>query len=73
VKIPAAWLIEQAGFHKGYRSGNVGISTKHSLALVNLGGASAAEMISLKDKIQHAVMQKFDILLQPEPVFVGFE
>ena len=73
VKIPAAWLIEQSGFHKGFRLGNAGISTKHSLALVNLGGASSAEMISLKDKIQHSVVQKFDILLQPEPVFVGFE
>ena len=73
VKIPAAWLIEQSGFHKGYRSGNAGISTKHSLALVNFGGASASEIIFLKEKIQHAVMQKFDILLQPEPVFVGFE
>jgi UDP-N-acetylmuramate dehydrogenase len=73
VKIPAAWLIENSGFHKGYRLGNAGISTNHSLALVNLGGASAAEIISLKEKIQHAVTQKFDILLQPEPVFVGFE
>jgi len=73
IKIPAAWLIERSGFHKGYRSGNAGISTKHSLALVNFGAASASEIISLKEKIQHAVMQKFDILLMPEPVFVGFE
>ena len=73
VKIPAAWLIEQSGFYKGYGLGNAGISTRHSLALVNLGGASSAEMITLKEKIQHAVMQKFDILLQPEPIFVGFD
>jgi UDP-N-acetylmuramate dehydrogenase len=73
VKIPAAWLIEHSGFYKGYRSGNAGISTKHSLALVNFGAASASEIIDLKEKIQHAVMEKFDILLVPEPVFVGFE
>jgi UDP-N-acetylmuramate dehydrogenase len=73
VKVPAAWLIERSGFHKGFRSGNAGISTNHSLALVNLGGASAAEIVDLKEKIQGGVQQKFGILLQPEPVFVGFE
>lgn len=73
VKIPAAWLIEQSGFHKGYRSGNAGISTNHSLAIVNLGNASAAEIVGLKEKIQSGVEQKFDILLQPEPVLVGFD
>ena len=73
VKIPAAWLIERAGFQKGFRLGNAGISTKHSLALVNLGGATAAEIIALKEKIQSRVREKFDILLQPEPIFVGFE
>ena len=72
-KIPAAWLIEQSGFSKGYRMGRAGISTKHSLALVNFGGASATEIIDLKDKIQSVVAEKFDILLQPEPVFVGFD
>ncbi|MEO8042860.1 MAG: UDP-N-acetylmuramate dehydrogenase [Acidobacteriota bacterium] len=73
IKVPAAWLIERAGFHKGFRSGKAGISTNHSLALVNLGGATAAEIVALKEKIQDGVRQKFDILLQPEPVFVGFE
>jgi UDP-N-acetylmuramate dehydrogenase len=73
VKVPAAWLIEQSGFHKGYESGRAGISTKHSLAIVNRGGATSADIISLEEKIQHAVVQKFDILLQPEPVFVGFD
>ncbi len=73
VKIPAAWLIERSGFQKGYRLGKAGISTKHSLALVNLGGATAAEIIALKEKIQDGVRGKFDILLQPEPIFVGFE
>ncbi len=72
-KIPAAWLVEQAGFLKGYRQGRVGISRKHALALVNLGGATAAEVIALKDQIQRAVADQFDVELHPEPVFVGFE
>lgn len=73
VKVPAAWLIEQAGFSKGYRLGNVGISANHSLALVNLGGGTAREILALKEKIEAAVNEKFDILLQREPVFLGFE
>jgi UDP-N-acetylmuramate dehydrogenase len=72
VKIPAAWLIERSGFRKGYRLGNAGISTNHSLALVNLGQATAADIVALKDKIQDGVAEKFGIILQPEPVFVGF-
>ncbi len=72
VKIPAAWLIENAGFYKGFKLGNVGISTNHSLALVNLGGGTAEEILALKDKIQAEVKGKFGISLQPEPIFVGF-
>ena len=72
VKIPAAWLIENAGFNKGFALNNAGISTKHTLALINRGGATAAEMIALKEKIQAAVAAKFGIELHPEPVFVGF-
>lgn len=72
VKIPAAWLIEQAGFQKGYRLGNAGISANHSLALVNFGGAAAAEIVELKNVIQAAIKHKFGIELQPEPIFVGF-
>ena len=72
VKIAAAWLIENAGFAKGFRLGNAGISTRHSLALVNFGGASAAEIIALKDLIQSRVSERFGIALEPEPVFVGF-
>ena len=53
--------------------GNAGISTKHTLALVNRGGASADELLALKEQIQKAVADKFGILLQPEPVFVGFD
>ena len=73
VKIPAAWLMEHSGFEKGFRLGNAGISTKHTLALVNLGGASAAELILLKDAIQKRVEENFGIRLIPEPVFVGFD
>ena len=73
VKLPAAWLIEQAGFSKGFRLGNVGISANHSLALVNLGGGTASDILALKEKIEAAVQEKFDILLQHEPVFLGFD
>jgi UDP-N-acetylmuramate dehydrogenase len=73
VKIPAAWLIERSGFGKGFRLGNAGISSNHSLALINAGGATAAEIVALKEKIQDGVRKKFDILLLPEPVFVGFD
>jgi UDP-N-acetylmuramate dehydrogenase len=72
VKIPAAWLIERSGFAKGYEHGNAGISTNHTLAIINRGAATADEILSLKSDIQSAVESKFDIFLQPEPVFVGF-
>jgi UDP-N-acetylmuramate dehydrogenase len=71
-KISAAWLIEQAGFSKGYSRGAAGISTKHTLAIVNRGAAKAADIIALKDEIQRAVADQFGIDLQPEPVFLGF-
>jgi UDP-N-acetylmuramate dehydrogenase len=51
--------------------GNTGISTNHTLAIVNRGGASAGEIIELKKQIQDAVSQKFNIQLVPEPIFVG--
>jgi UDP-N-acetylmuramate dehydrogenase len=73
VKVPAAWLVEQAGFAKGTARGNVAISRKHALAIVNRGGATAADVIGLKNEIQDAVESKFGIKLQPEPVFVGSE
>ncbi len=72
VKLPAAWLIERSGFHKGYTSGNVGISEKHSLAIINKGGATADEVIGLMTAIRDAVKEKFGIDLHPEPVLVGF-
>jgi UDP-N-acetylmuramate dehydrogenase len=72
VKIPAAWLIEQAGFLRGFALGNAGISTKHTLALVNRGGATASEILALAAEIRFTVEKKFGVVLQPEPVFVGF-
>jgi len=72
VKIPAAWLIEHSGFQKGYRKENVGISTRHTLAIVNLGNASANDVFALKNEIQEKVREYFGIMLIPEPVFIGF-
>jgi UDP-N-acetylmuramate dehydrogenase len=72
VKLSAAWLIERAGFHKGFRMGQAGISTKHTLALVNLGVASAAEIVALRDAVMHKVEQRFAIRLEQEPVTLGF-
>jgi len=71
-KVSAAWLVEQSGFLKGYRRGRVGISRKHALAIVNLGGATAAEVMALKNEIQQKVEQQWAIRLEPEPVMVGF-
>lgn len=73
VKIPAAWLIEQSGFHKGYTKGNAGLSTKHTLALINRGSATAKDILALKDEIQLKVKEKFGVDLVPEPIFIGFE
>jgi UDP-N-acetylmuramate dehydrogenase len=72
-KLPAAWLVEHAGFAKGYSKGAAGISRKHTLAIVNRGGATAAEIVALKDEIQARVASEFGVNLSPEPVFVGFE
>ena len=72
VKIPAAWLIEQAGFPKGYALGAAGISSRHTLALINRGGATAEEIRALADKIAAAVEERFGIRLEIEPVMVGF-
>jgi UDP-N-acetylmuramate dehydrogenase len=71
-KISAAWLVEHSGFSKGFTSGHVGLSSKHALALVNLGGATAEEIISLKNQIQRAVQETWGVSIEPEPVFVGF-
>jgi UDP-N-acetylmuramate dehydrogenase len=67
VKLSAAWLIEHAGFARGTRRGGVGISDKHSLALVNHGG-SATELLALAGEIQRAVLDAFGVPLALEPV-----
>lgn len=72
IKIPAAWLVEHSGFLKGYVRGPVAISRKHALALVNRGGATAADVVALKDEIQRGVREHWGVELTPEPVFVGF-
>ena len=72
LKISAAWLVENAGFTKGFSRGRVGISSKHALAIVNRGGATAAEIVAFKNEIQQRVENAFGIRLRPEPVFIGF-
>jgi UDP-N-acetylmuramate dehydrogenase len=72
VKIPAAWLIERAGFAKGFTDGPAGISTKHPLALINRGGATARDVLRLATRIKRQVNDRFGVCLQPEPIFVGF-
>ena len=71
MKVPAAWLIEQAGFAKGYELGRAGISSRHTLALINRGGASTAEVLALAVQIEAAVEARFGIRLEMEPVMVG--
>jgi UDP-N-acetylmuramate dehydrogenase len=73
VKVSAAWLIERAGFSRGYVSGRAGISSKHTLALVNRGGASASELIALARELRDGVREAFGVTLTPEPTLVGFE
>jgi UDP-N-acetylmuramate dehydrogenase len=71
VKTSAAWLIERAGFPKGYGNGKVSISTKHTLALTNRGTATTADLLALASTIRSGVRSRFGIELQPEPVLLG--
>jgi UDP-N-acetylmuramate dehydrogenase len=71
-KVSAAWLVEHSGFARGYGSGCAGISSKHALAIVNRGGATAAEILGLKDQIQQRVEEIWGVRLETEPVMVGF-
>jgi UDP-N-acetylmuramate dehydrogenase len=66
IKLSAAWLIEHAGFARGFTAGGVGISSNHALALVNLGGSSS-ELLRLAESIRDAVMLHFGIKLEQEP------
>ena len=72
MKVPAAWLIERAGFEKGYSIGAAGVSSKHTLALVNRGSAKANDVLGLALAIRQGVERLFGVRLVPEPVFLGF-
>jgi UDP-N-acetylmuramate dehydrogenase len=71
VKLSAAWLIEKSGLAKGYGRGNVGLSSRHTLAIVNRGGAAASEVVALAREVRDRVRARFGVTLVPEPVFVN--
>ena len=73
VKTSAAWLIEHAGFHRGYGDAGRGVSGKHTLALVNRGGASTAELLTLARELRDGVREAFGVTLRPEPTLIGVE
>jgi UDP-N-acetylmuramate dehydrogenase len=70
-KLSAAWLIERAGFTRGFVLGNAGVSSRHTLALVNRGSATAAEIVALRDAILRRVRELFGVQLEQEPVQLG--
>jgi len=71
IKLPAAWLLEQAGFPKGFTLGSAGISSRHTLALINRGNATAADIANLRNAIQRQVESRFNIELEQEPIQLG--
>jgi len=80
VKLSAAWLIDHAGFGKGYglesgsvSGGRASLSTKHTLAITNRGGASAADMVAVAREVRAGVVERFGIELHPEPLLIGIE
>lgn len=73
VKLAAAWLVEQSGFPKGFTRGPVAISRKHTLAIVNRGGATAKDILALRDEVRRGVEDSFGVWLEQEPVMVGFD
>lgn len=73
VKLSAAWLIENSGFPRGFIHGRAGLSSNHTLALINRGQASATDLVELARLIRNGVRDRFGVTLVPEPVFVGFE
>lgn len=72
VKVSAACMIELAGFVRGYRAGNVGVSPKHTLSLINYGGGTAREVLSLAKDIREAVFEKYGVTLETEVNMLGF-
>ncbi|MEZ2390826.1 UDP-N-acetylmuramate dehydrogenase [bacterium RCC_150] len=78
VKLSAAWLIDQAGFGKGFgldaasvSGGRASLSTKHTLAITNRGGASADDMVAIAREVRRGVVERFGIELHPEPLLIG--
>jgi UDP-N-acetylmuramate dehydrogenase len=71
VKLSAAWLIERAGFTRGERAGAVGLSTRHTLAVVAHDGARTADVLAFARRVQERVDERFGVRLSPEPVFWG--
>lgn len=71
-KVPAAWLIEQAGFRRGQRWGTIGISSRHSLALVCHAGATSRALLEAAHRVRDGVAGAFGLWLRPEPQFLGF-
>ncbi len=72
LKLSAAWLIELAGFRKGFAMGRAGLSSKHVLAIVNSGDATAAEVLALRDTVVNEVHRRTGLWLEQEPVMLGF-
>jgi UDP-N-acetylmuramate dehydrogenase len=70
-KVPAAWLVERAGFARGYRKGGAAISSRHTLALTVCDGGSATDLLALAREVRDAVREAFGVCLVPEPVLVG--
>jgi UDP-N-acetylmuramate dehydrogenase len=70
-KIPAAWLIERAGFQRGFGNERVGLSSNHALAIVNRGGATTRDVLTLARQVRDGVAARFGVLLAPEPTLVG--
>jgi UDP-N-acetylmuramate dehydrogenase len=72
VKTSAAWLIERAGFSRGFGlPGPAALSTKHTLALTNRGGATSGDLLALAEQVRAGVEMAFGVRLEPEPVLVG--
>ena len=71
VKTSAAWLIQHAGFGRGFGDGSAGLSTKHALALTNRGGATASDLVALARTVRDGVAERFGVVLVPEVNLVG--
>ncbi len=73
IKLPAAWLIERAGMPKGFGDGAVGLSSRHTLAVVNRGSATAAEIVAFASDVRRRVHDRFGVALSHEPRLLGFQ